>query len=117
MNLQFNKSQNTDKKMSTRSIQYSTKLRVRKSTIVFNRAETLKIAAEVNNTEATLALVEAGVGYAFVSHWSVREIYRPKINILLELPTDRGFYLYVHSSRQSHPLIQMFAEEALRHYK
>ncbi|MEB3103191.1 selenium metabolism-associated LysR family transcriptional regulator [Ferviditalea candida] len=76
--------------------------------------ETLMVAAEVNSTEATLALVEAGVGYAFVSHWSIQDVYRPNIHVLLELPTNRGFYLYAHKSKQTHPLIKMFTEEALR---
>lgn len=79
--------------------------------------ETLTIAAEVNSMEATLALVEAGVGYAFVSRWSIQDVYRPNINVLLELPTDRGFYLYAHKSRQTHPLIKMFTEEVLRQIK
>ncbi|WP_165452509.1 selenium metabolism-associated LysR family transcriptional regulator [Paenibacillus thalictri] len=79
--------------------------------------ETLTVAAEVNSMEAIFALVEAGVGYAFVSHWSVQETYRPNINVLLELPTDRCFYLYVHKSRQAHPLIKMFSEEAVCRYQ
>ncbi|WP_274365181.1 selenium metabolism-associated LysR family transcriptional regulator [Paenibacillus thermotolerans] len=79
--------------------------------------ETLTVAAEVNSTEATLAMAEAGVGYAFVSHWSIRDAYRPGIRVFLEIPTDRGFYLYVHKSRHSHPLIGLFMEEALRRFK
>ena len=75
--------------------------------------ETLTIAAEVNSTEAILALVEAGVGYAIVSHWSIRDIYRPNIRVLLDLPTDRGFYLYTQKSKQADPLVQMFIEETL----
>jgi len=73
----------------------------------------LHIAAEVNSAEATLALVEAGVGYAFVSHWSLRDTGRPNLRILFEVPTERGFYLYAHQSRLSHPLIRLFTEEAL----
>lgn len=76
--------------------------------------ETLTVAAEVNSTEATLAFVEAGVGYAFVSHWSIQDVSRPNIRVLLQLPTDRGFYLYSHKSKQTHPLIKMFTEETLR---
>jgi DNA-binding transcriptional LysR family regulator len=79
--------------------------------------EDLNIAAEVNSAEATLALVEAGVGYAFVSHWSLRDLARPNLRVLLEAPTDRGFYLYTHKSRLSHPLIRLFTEEALRRFK
>lgn len=78
--------------------------------------DTLTVAAEVNSTEATLALVEAGVGYAFVSHWPIRDVFRPGIRVLLEIPTNRGFYLYVHKSRQTHPLIRLFTEEALRRF-
>jgi DNA-binding transcriptional LysR family regulator len=79
--------------------------------------ENFNVAAEVNSAEATLALVEAGVGYAFVSHWSLRDLARPNLRILLEASTDRGFYLYTHKSRLSHPLIRLFTEEALRRFK
>lgn len=79
--------------------------------------EALQVAAEVNSTEATLALVEAGVGYAFVSHWSIRDGYRPGIRVFFDSPTERGFYLYVHKSRQSHPIIYMFMEQVLSRFK
>jgi DNA-binding transcriptional LysR family regulator len=76
----------------------------------------LHYAAEVSSTESILAMVEAGIGIAFVSNWAVQELMRDRINILCELPTERCFYMASHQSRSSHPVIQSFMQEAAEVY-
>jgi DNA-binding transcriptional LysR family regulator len=78
--------------------------------------EDLHYAMEVSSTESILAMVEAGVGFSFVSHWAVQENVREHINILYELPTDRCFHMVSHETRNTHPLIQAFTQETVRIY-
>ncbi len=76
----------------------------------------LHYAAEVSSTEAILAMVESGIGIALVSKWSLRDIKYDHISILYELPTERCFYIALHQSQNSLPLLQTFMEETLRIY-
>lgn len=78
--------------------------------------ENLHYTAEVSSTESILAMVEAGVGVAFVSYWAVQELMRENVSVLYELPTDRCFYLAFHEARAQHPLIHAFVQETLRVY-
>lgn len=72
----------------------------------------LNITIEVSTTESMLAMVEAGLGLAFVSEWAVRQTVRKNITVLHHLPTDRCFYFIVQKSRQDQPLMKLFMSEA-----
>jgi DNA-binding transcriptional LysR family regulator len=79
-------------------------------------ARELQYAAEVSTTEAILAMVDAGIGIAFVSYWAVKDRMPDSVSILCELPTDRCFYIGCHESRRQHPIVDMFLREAALAY-
>lgn len=66
----------------------------------------LHSVAEVDSTEAVVALVEAGFGYSFVSDLAAEPATRfGRVKVLAELPGTRDFYLAYPISKQNHPAI------------
>lgn len=74
----------------------------------------LMIAAEVNSTEAAMAMAEAGVGITVVSSYALRHGKSAGISPLLECPTDRKFYAVHARAKGNLPLIQLYIEALLR---
>lgn len=73
----------------------------------------MRIAAEVDGTEAALALVRAGLGLSVVSRWTLPgEPERRGIRPLLRLPTGRRFYAVCPEGRETEPLLRLWLEEA-----
>ncbi|PWI58695.1 selenium metabolism-associated LysR family transcriptional regulator [Sulfoacidibacillus thermotolerans] len=69
------------------------------------QARELRYIAHVEDTTTQLAMVEGGLGYAFVSSLAVE---RAKIKKIFALPIQRTFYLVVPKARRTDLLIDAF---------
>lgn len=69
--------------------------------------EDLSCTARVKSTESVLAMVEAGMGYSFVSHFAANIAAQTgRVVPLLELPVKRSFYMTYQHSKHHNPLVQ-----------
>jgi DNA-binding transcriptional LysR family regulator len=66
----------------------------------------LKSVAKVEHTESVIAMVEAGLGYSFVSDLAARKALESgRIKVLGQLPLDRNFYAVYQRSKAKNKVL------------
>jgi DNA-binding transcriptional LysR family regulator len=69
--------------------------------------EELHCVAKVHSTESLLSMVEAGLGFSFVSSHAAEQATKHKrVKVLAELPFEREFYLTYLKSKSHNPAIK-----------